>query len=695
MSLAEDGIIDRENFPAAQQGGQKRAPKGGKVLIDFTKSVNIAEDLESEDLGRFGDRVVKEYEVDKMSRSDWERDMSEALDMAMQVADDKIFPWPGAANIKYPLVTTASIQFNARAYPAIINSRNVVKGQIQGNDDGIPEIDPRTGQPAVDPETGAPIWRVQPGIKQKRADRVSAHMSFQLLDEMKEWEEDTDKLLTILPIIGCCFRKTWFDDAMGRNASQMISPDNLVVNDGTKDLETVPRITQVFKLYPYEITERQRMGLWRDVELGPAQGEAGDDDNPHTFLEQHRMLDLDDDGYPEPYIVTVHKDTSQVMRIVARYDEEGVLFSGDEVAKIEPIHYFTKYGFIPNPSGSFYDIGFGWLLRPMNAAINTIVNQMLDASSLQITGGGFIGDGLRIKGGNMRFRLGEWKRVNSTGGTIQQNVVPLVHPGPSATMFQLLGLLIEAAKDISSVKDIMTGDEGRANEAATAKLARIEQGMKVFSAIYKRVFRSLKGEFGKLYRLNAIYMDDKAYFRLHDTQEAVAREDYQEDDLDVIPAADPNMVSDMQKIGRAQFLSSYQGNPRVEQTELLRRIFEAAGIEDIPDLLEFEPGPDPMIALKADELDIKKKDQEIKYREMLLKGEKTEFEMDKMLADVAKIKSEIILNYAKADDLAEQEEIKKMLGMADNILEAGRLRQENRRLDIEEQKLKGKSDESV
>src|ERR1700756_3732012 len=109
----------------------------------------------------------------------------------------------------------------------------------------------------------------------------------------------------------------------------------------------------------------------------PEGGQNGDDEAPHVFLEQHRYWDLDGDGYKEPYIVTIHKETRFVVRIVARFEEDGIKLNRQhKIAKIEPIHYYTLYGFIPNPESAVYPLGFGQLLRPINEAINTTLNQL-------------------------------------------------------------------------------------------------------------------------------------------------------------------------------------------------------------------------------------------------------------------------------------------------------------------------------
>ena len=517
---------------------------------------------------------------------------AEALKLALQTATPKTYPWPGAANIKYPLLTTAAIQFAARAYPAIVAGKDVVKAKVIGAD--------------------------KDGKKRNRGDRIARHMSWQLTDQMTEWEEDTDKLLHILPISGLCYRKTYYDATLGRNRSELVMPDKLVVNDGARDLDSTPRVTQELEFYPHEIEERMRAGTWRREEFGPAMGKDADEDAPHEFLEQHRLLDLDRDGFPEPYIVTVHKETSKVVRILPNFREEQIAVNEDgEVARIERDQYFTKYGLLPNPTGGFHDIGFGYLLRPINEAVNSTLNRLLDAGTLANLGGGFIGQGARLRGGQIRFQPGEWKPVDSSGGKLRENLVPLPVTEPSKVLFMLLGLLIEAGKDISSVKDVMTGQEPKAaNTPATTVLALIEQGMQVFTAIYKRIFRSLKSEYAKLYRLNARYLDPETYFTVLDEPEAIGPEDYAEGDFDIVPVADPTTVTNMQKLGRAEFLMQFRGDPLVNQVELRERVFNAASIEDIDQLLVKKPPQDPELAQKADEIELKKQDQRLRRIEV-------------------------------------------------------------------------------
>jgi chaperonin GroES len=556
---------DTEETPDAYQEDTEQHPL--MRLVDLIHMPNIATELDDSKLAEIGMQVIREYEIDKNSRADWERRMEKAMDLAMQVAETKTFPWPNAANVKYPLLTTASIQFAARAYPAIVQGADVVKGKVVGRD--------------VD------------GSKLDRAERIGQHMSYQLLDEMDGWEEDTDKLLHILPIVGCAFRKTYFDPGKGVNCSELVSAKHLVVNYAAKSLERAPRITQCFELYPHEVTERMRSGVYLDVDLGLPQGEDGDEDGAHEFLEQHRRLDLDEDGYGEPYCVTVHKDTGRVVRIYARYDANGVHVDNQthKVVRVEAVDYFTKYSFIPSPDGGFYDTGFGALLWDINETINSTMNRLLDAGTLANTGGGLIGKGMKMKGGPLRLIPGEYKQVDNTGASIAENIYQFQFPQPSPVLFELLGFLTEAGREVASVKDVLSGDAMSANMPATTTMAMVEQGLTQFTAIYKRIHRSLASELKKLYRLNRLYLPPEVYFRVLDDEKAVAQADYEDESVDVRPISDPTVITDQQKMAKAQYLMQFMGDPLVNQYELRRRVLEAARIESIDVLL---PEPQPM-----------------------------------------------------------------------------------------------------
>jgi chaperonin GroES len=616
---------------------RKKAPALEKTLaklLAFESSQNIAEMLLEEDDGqerlqKIAMEVDRKYKIDKDSRAEWEEMSKRAMDLALQVRQPKNYPFEKAANVKYPLITVAALQFGARAYPAIIDGLRIVKGQVIGSDAGVPMKDDN-GDPKLDPLSGEPLWIKKPGDKRAKADRVSKHMSYQLLNEMPEWEEDTDILIHHLPIVGCAFRKAWRAETMDRNRSEMVPAKHLIVNNKCRSLEEAPAVTHEIFLYPQDIEERKLSGLWLDIELPCGSDEDSDEDAPQMFLEQHRYLDLDGDGYKEPYIVTTHKDSCQVVRIVANFGMENVKDNGKRIVRIQKDQYFIKYTFIPDPKGGFYGIGFGQLLESIGETIDTTLNQMLDAGHLAVAGGGFIGTGIRLKkGGQIKVSPGKFEQVE-VSGDIRTQVLPHQFAEPSPVLFQLLGMMVEAAKDITAVKDILTGDTNGQTQTATTTLAMIEQGLKVFTAIYKRIYRALKDEYKLLFKLNAKYIDEQTYYTFQDQEEAVEKSDYDLKSMDICPVADPKMVTDMQRMTHAQLLMQIQEHPVFgalqNPQEALRRVYEAAGTEEPEKLIVKQQGPSEAEKLQMAELESKTMNNMAGAEQKAAAAEKTKVE---------------------------------------------------------------------
>lgn len=585
---------------SAMAGGQ--APDAAtKALLQIMALPNIADKLNDQKLGEISGKVVSEYEIDKKSRTAWEERIAKAMDLAMLVAEQKDYPFKNAANVKYPLLTTAALQFNARAYPAIVQGNRVVKSTIWGQD----------------PQ----------GMKAAKGDRVSEYMSYQLLAEMPEWEEDTDKLLVILPIVGCAFRKVYYDPSLKRNTTRLVTADRLVVNYFARSLEDCPRVTEEMRLYPYEIQERIRSGRFIEFdykgvadssdEKDKEKPDDQDDDAPQLFLEQHRLLDLDGDGYPEPYIVTVHHATAKVCRIVANFTEDSISIVDGKIAAIRKQQYYIKYLFLPSPDGGFYGWGFGWLLKDIGEAINGTLNMMLDAGHQANIQGGLVSAGLGIKEKKITLAPGEW-RVLNTSVPLNQAVMPITYPGPAQSLFNLLGLLVEAGKDVAAIKDVLTGEGMGKNASPTTTMALIEQGLQVFTSIYKRIHRSLKAELGIHARLNRKHLDPEKYNRFFDGEEQFdPAQDFNEQDCDILPVSDPATVSKMQKLAKADFIyQTAKENPMVNPIEALKRVFEAADVEEVDKLIMPPPEPNPEeeilkriiseLALQKQEADISK-----------------------------------------------------------------------------------------
>lgn len=538
-------------------------------LRKMVESVNIAEDLDEDKLTEIGKNAQRGYEDDLASREKWDRAIDAWTKLAIQAQEAKSYPWPKASNVKYPLISTAAMQFAARAYPALVPANGqVVTAKVIGKD----------------PD----------GKKLEQADRVSTYMSYQVMHEVDNWEESMDKLLIMLPVVGVIFKKTYWCTVKNKIISEVVLPKNLVVNYWTTDLKTTERISQVIEMSPRVFKERQMSGAFLDVDLGTApmplqdrlpgvrdanQAPANDETTPYTLIEQHTYLDLDDDDYKEPYVVTFQLETGKVVRVAARYDDKTMYFDEEtnKLQRIEPIHYFTKFGFIPNPDGSFYDMGFGTLLGPLNEAVNTLINQLIDAGTLSSLQSGFLGKGLRLKMGETAFRPGEWKPVNATGADLKNQILPLPTKEPSAVLFQLMGALITSGKELASVAEIFTGKMPGQNTPATTTMASVEQGMKVFTAVYKRIYRSLNEEFKKMYALNGTYLNPHTYSATIDS--TIGPNDFKEEDgvYSICPGADPSANSQQEKMQKIQALMQVmpQMPGLMDPVEVLRRFLEA------------------------------------------------------------------------------------------------------------------------
>jgi chaperonin GroES len=600
-----------------------------KLNIDkMLVSPNIVEMLDELSLNTIGSHVVTEFNLDKESRSTWEKRVEAAMMLALQVAETKSFPWQGSSNIKFPLVTIAALQFHSRAYPALIPSSDIVKMNMDYSDDTPPE-------------------------QFESNKRVEKHMSFQLLKEDENWEAEMDKVLISVPIVGCAFKKTYWDFNEDHPVSENVLAKDFVVSYWTKNLKDCPRQSHVIYLSSNDVISRQRRGIWSDFHMSPvqqlpqdnltiasnkAQGveqPKQDPATPYEFIEQHRWEDLDGDGFKEPYIITVHRETRKVVRIVANYFEESIKRnSKNQIISIKPESYFTKYSFIPSPDGGFYDIGFGILLGPLNESINTIINQLVDAGTMANTAGGFLSRGIKIRGGNYNFAPLEWKHVDSTGEDLAKGIYPLPVREPSQVLYTLLTTLVNYGERIVGSTDIMVGENVGQNTPATTATNMIDQGMKVFAGIFKRTYRALNEELKKVYRLNQLYLPESYKF----STGVISSKDYQQAADMLRPAADPHVVSDTQRIQQAQALvQASSAAPGFDQYQVMKRYLEALKVPNIDQVLPNPKGPNAI-----------QQGPDIKIQIEQMKSQERQLSLQvKMKLGIMKLTQEAELNRAK------------------------------------------------
>lgn len=614
--------------------------------IDLAKLVaasNIAPLLEEEQLKIIGSDAVEGYTSDRASREGWEQRNVDSIKLALQVTESKTFPWPNCANVKFPMVTVAALQFLARV-SLMTKGRSLVQCDVLG----------------PDPQ----------GIQFARSKRISAHMSYQLTEEDQEWVNDDEKAKFAASIMGCSFKKSYFDPVAGINLSEYVPASRLVVDYHTKNFNKCGRVTHVLSMNSNEILERERRGIFckmdSQAESTPLENsltelenevqgiESSEESATGAFeiLEQHCWLDLDGDDYKEPYIVFVRSDTAQVLRIVARFFDEGDVHRVHDSAvarlyekaqstdlqtakeaytkeadklrnspanlimRIDAQQFFTKYTFIPSIDGGFYDLGFGALLGPVNRAVDTLINQQLDSGTMQVTAGGFLGRGVKIKSGKSSFDPFEWKPVDSQGDDLRKNIVPLPTNAPSQVLFSMLGLLIQYGEKISGSTDIMTGENPGQNTPAETSRNTIEQGMALFSGIYFRMYRAFQQELRLRYRLNQLYLETTPKWFMMTTggSSSVVQGDYATGLMQVSPAADPSTVSSSQRQQKAMMVHGLAlQSPNFNTYLATKNMLEAFEVQDIEHLLPDPTGPlaipapgDPKIEIEKEKLALEK-----------------------------------------------------------------------------------------
>jgi len=564
------------------------------------EEVNIAAKIKKEDLDKIGSEVVEAFDSDIDSRTEFDKRRALWLKMFAGYREPKDYPWPKAANTHLPFILVACLQFQARAYEALLG-KDIVKCYTRD------------------------------GTQRDKAKRTENYMNYQLRYEMTDWEEDMDKLLMALPIDGFVVKKTYPDYENKQPVSKFLTVDEFVVNYKARSLND-PRLRKTHIIWKEidKIEELQDKKIYlkpeglvlspesnrvdgnmpetRDMQDKTEGVQEPDEEftNKRKLLEQHVYLDLNyeykekklkkKDGRMRPYIVTVDYTSQKVLRIVSRlsWDED---HSRDKIEE-----YFTGYSFIPNPN-SVYAFGFGQLLDHMNEAADTALNQLLDAGHLNNIIAGFINKRAGLKKGDLGFEMGVFKEVDVMAPDIRNAIYQFQFKEPSRILFMIIGMLHDYVKETTTTSEWMSGAMPPSDTAATTMLAVIEQGLKVFSVIQKRLHRSFRQELKKIFDIDHDVLDEKVYALVQDktSQEWKSIESGKNDfasNVMVIPVSDPNITSRAEKLIKSQqVLQEAKTNPLMMQNPesmyyATKEYLEALEAPNIESILK-KPGPPP------------------------------------------------------------------------------------------------------
>ena len=567
----EDGSVDINFDPNAVNPGDDRG--------HFS---NLAELLPDSVLDPLAHELYNNYQDYKTSRKDWERAYTSGLDLLGFNYDDRTEPFKGASGATHPVLAEAVTQFQSLAYKELLPSGGPVRTQI-------------VGMPTPQ--------------KEQQAIRVKDYMNYQVMTEMKEYEAEFDQMLFYLPLAGSSFKKVYYDALMQRAVSKFVPADDLVVPYTATSLDDCEAIIHSVRMSENELRKQQVGGFYRDIEVNPAymtetelqkkerelEGVSrGREERMYTILECHVNIDLEgfEDVNPQdgeftgiklPYIVTLEEGTRKILSIRRNFDVKD-----PKKARIE---HFVHFKFLPGLG--FYGFGLIHMIGGLSRTATAALRQLLDAGTLANLPAGFKMRGIKMRDEAQAIQPGEFRDVDAPGGSLKDAFMTLPFKEPSATLLQLMGVVVQAGQRFASIADLQVG-EGNQQAAVGTTVALLERGSRTMSAIHKRLYAAMKREFTLLSRVFKLYLPPVYPYDVVGGQRQIMQTDF-DSRIDILPVADPNIFSQTQRISLAQTeLQLASSNPRMHnQYEVYRNMYEALGVKDIDLILKKPPQPMP------------------------------------------------------------------------------------------------------
>ena len=566
----EDGSVDINFDPGAAslEGGEDHY-------------ANLAEFLPDEVLSSLSSDLNSKYMDYISSRKDWEKSYTNGLDLLGFKYDQRSEPFQGASGATHPVLAEAVTQFQALAYKELLPADGPVRTQLLG---------------------------IQSPDKVQQAQRVKDFMNYQIMDQMKEYEPEFDSMLFHLPLSGSTFKKVYYDEVEGRAVSKFVPADDLIVPYTATSLDDAEAIIHRIKISENDLRKQQVAGFYKDIELAKPQDKESDiekkerelegtkktkDEDLYTLLECHVNLDLDgfedsdQNGEPTgiklPYIVTLEEGSREVLSVKRNYE------IGDP--KKNKIQYFVHFKFLPGLG--FYGFGLIHMIGGLSRTATAALRQLLDAGTLSNLPAGFKMRGIRIRDDAQSIQPGEFRDVDAPGGNLRDSFMMLPFKEPSATLLNLMGVVVNAGQRFASIADLQVGD-GNQQAAVGTTVALLERGSRTMSAIHKRIYSALKNEFKILARVFKLYLPPEYPYDVVGGQRMIKQTDF-DDRVDILPVADPNIFSQTQRISLAQTeLQLATSNPGMHNMyQAYRNMYEALGVKNIDSVLVRPMPPAP------------------------------------------------------------------------------------------------------
>ena len=573
-------------------------PSDGGVIVDFSSKEeaimepseeisewygDLCECLDEEVLQGISTDVIENFNADKDSRAEWESMFERGFDLLGLKLEEGSEPFQGACTAVHPLLIESAVKFQSKASGELFPATGPVKAQILG---------------AATPE------------KEMQSNRVQNFMNFQLTEQMPEYFDEFERMLFHLPLIGSAFKKIYYSSTLKRPVSEFIPIDQFYVSYYASDLRNADRYTHVIRKSPVDMKLDMRAGVYKDINLpSPSQLSSSgfatkidnilgispsyDNDPQYIILEQHCYLDIEEEGVPSPYIVTVEEQSREVLSIRRNYKQDD--------SNKEKRSHFVHYRFVPG--FGFYGLGLIHFLGNLTMSATAAMRSLIDAGQFANLPGGFKAKGVRMVGDNDPIAPGEFKEVEATGIDLSRAIIPLPYKEPSQTLFQMLGFVTAAGQKFADSTEQVISDAASYGPVGTT-MALLEASSKFFSAIHKRLHKAQKDEFRILAQIDYDYLPEEYPYEVPFEDRSIFKSDF-DGRVDIIPVSDPNIPSNAHRMMLANMaLQMAQQSPpgMFNIEELNRTILSAANMPNLEQILppKIEPQPlDPVSDIMA------------------------------------------------------------------------------------------------
>ena len=540
---------------------------------------NLAESFTESSLGELSSRFLDLLETDKQSREQRDKQYEEGIKrtgMGNDAPGGATFM--GASKVVHPAMAEGCVDFAARAIKELFPPDGPVKTKVLGKMDDI---------------------------KAEKSERKRDFLNWQISEQIEEFRDEQEQLLTQLPLGGSQYFKLWFDDQKKRPCVEFLPIDRVILPFAATNFYTAQRAAEVHELTQYEFDRRIRTGMYRDVSVSRASGtleqnrveqannkvegkqfETNKDGirkvyHIYCFLEE----DQDDKtkGDSAPYILMIDELGSEVVGLYRNWEEQD-----ESRTKLD---WVVEFKFIPWRGA--YAIGLPQLIGGLSAALTGALRALLDTAHINNSATMLKLKGAKISGQSQQVDVTQIVEIEGAPGVqdIRQIAMPMPFNPPSPVLFQLLGWLDQAAKGVITTSEEKIADVTSNTPVGTTQ-ALIEQGAAVFSAIHARLHNSQARVLKVLCRLNRWHFDEMEKGDVI-TDLEITREDFDKN-TDVVPVSDPHIFSETQRMAQNQaVLMLAEKHPQnFNIAGVLNRVLKQMKVPNINELLKDVPAPE-------------------------------------------------------------------------------------------------------